>query len=37
MGEMNVRTILVGKPEGKNHSEALDVDGRILLKRILGK
>jgi hypothetical protein len=29
--------ILVGKPEGKNHSEDLDVDGKIILKWILGK
>jgi hypothetical protein len=26
--------ILVGKPEGKNHSDDLGVDGRILLERI---
>jgi hypothetical protein len=27
----------VGKPEGKNHSEDLSVDGRIILKWILSK
>jgi hypothetical protein len=30
-------SILVGKPEGKNHLEDLDVDGRIILEWILGK
>jgi hypothetical protein len=29
--------ILVGKPEGKNHSEDLGVDGKTLLEWILGK
>jgi hypothetical protein len=28
---------LIGKPEGKSHSEDLDVDGRILLEWILQK
>jgi len=28
---------LVGKPEGKNHSEDQGVNGRIILKRILEK
>jgi hypothetical protein len=28
---------LVGKREGKSHLEDLDVDGRIILKSILGK
>jgi hypothetical protein len=38
VGEMRYAyCILVGKPEGKNHSEDLDVDGRILLDRILEK
>jgi hypothetical protein len=37
MGEMrNAYKILVGKPEGKNHSEDLGVDGRML-KCTLGK
>jgi hypothetical protein len=26
------RYVHVGKPEGKNHLKALDVDGRIILK-----
>jgi hypothetical protein len=29
--------ILVGKPEGKNHSEDLSVDGKITLEYVLGK
>jgi hypothetical protein len=29
--------VLVGKHEGKNHLEDLDVDGRIMLEWILGK
>jgi hypothetical protein len=38
MGEMrNAYKILVGKPEGKNHSEDLDVDGRTILEWMLGK
>jgi hypothetical protein len=28
--EINVYRVLVGKSEGKNHLENLDVDGRIL-------
>jgi hypothetical protein len=32
----NSYEILVGKPEGKNHSEDLGVDGRIILECILG-
>jgi hypothetical protein len=33
MGEMrNAYNILVGKPEGKNHSEHQGVDGKIILK-----
>jgi hypothetical protein len=38
MGEIrNAYKILVGKPEGKNHSENLSVDGRIISEWILGK
>jgi hypothetical protein len=37
MGEINPYTILIGKPEGKSHSEDLGVDGRGILKWILGK
>jgi hypothetical protein len=33
----NAYKSLVGKPEGKNHSEDLGVDGSIILKFILGK
>jgi hypothetical protein len=33
----NVYNTLVGKPEGKNHSEELDVDGKIILEWILKK
>jgi hypothetical protein len=33
MGERrNAYSILVGKSEGKNHSEELGVDGRIILE-----
>jgi hypothetical protein len=32
----NEYTILVAEPEG-NEPEYLDIDGRIILKRILGK
>jgi len=33
MGEWRaVYRVLVGKPEGKNHSEDPDVDGRIILR-----
>jgi hypothetical protein len=31
----NVYKILVGKPEGRNHSEGLGVDTRIILEWIL--
>jgi hypothetical protein len=27
----NAYIILVGKPEGKNHLEDIDIDGRIIL------
>jgi len=38
MGEGRVvHRVLVGKPEGKNHWGDLDVDGRIILRRIFGK
>jgi hypothetical protein len=31
----NANKILVGKPEGKNHSKDRGVDGRIILKWVL--
>jgi hypothetical protein len=38
MEEMkNIYRILVGKPEGKDRSEDLDVDGRIILEWFLQK
>jgi hypothetical protein len=38
MGDMrNTYKILVRKSEGENHSEELDVDGKIILEWILGK
>jgi hypothetical protein len=38
MGEMrNACKILVGKPEGRDHSEDIVVDGRIILEWIVGK
>jgi len=38
MGEMrNAYNILVGKSEGKKHSEDLRLDGNIILESILGK
>jgi hypothetical protein len=38
MGDMrNAYKILVGKPEGKNHSGDLGVDGKIILEWILRK
>jgi hypothetical protein len=36
-GDKKCEKILVGKPEGKAHSEDLGVDKRIILKWILGK
>jgi hypothetical protein len=33
----NAHKILVGKPEGRDNLEDLDVDGRIVLKCILQK
>jgi len=37
-GEMRkLYRILDGRHEGKNHSEDLDVEGRIILEWILGK
>jgi len=37
MGKMiNAYSILNGKPEGKNHSEDLGVDGEIILEWIVG-
>lgn len=35
--EKKVCKVLVGKPEGKNHSEDRGVDGRMLSKWILGR
>ena len=38
MGEMRgAYGVLVGKDEGKNHLEDLDIDGRIILRWILRK
>jgi hypothetical protein len=37
MTKINVYSILVGRPEGKNHFENLDVNRKIILERILGK
>jgi hypothetical protein len=37
VGDINAYDILVGKPEGKNPSEDLGVDRKIILKWILGK
>jgi hypothetical protein len=38
MEEMrNAYNILVGKPKGKNHSEDLGVDGKIILEGIIRK
>jgi len=38
MEEMrNIYKILIGKPEGKNHLEDLDIDGRIIFEWILEK
>jgi hypothetical protein len=33
----NTYSILVGKPERKNHSEDLGIDGKTILECILGK
>jgi hypothetical protein len=35
--DMRSYKILVGNHEGRDHSEDVDVDGRIKLERILGK
>jgi hypothetical protein len=35
--EKNIYNILVGKPEGKSHSEDIRVDEKIILEWILGK
>jgi hypothetical protein len=32
----NAYKMYIGKPEGKNHFEDLDVDGKIILEWILG-
>jgi hypothetical protein len=38
MGVMrNAYKILVGKPEEKNHSEDLSIDGRIIAQWMVGK
>jgi hypothetical protein len=37
MGTRNTNTILVGKPERREHSEDLGVNGRTILKWILNK
>jgi hypothetical protein len=38
VGEMrNIYKSLIGKPEGKGHSEDLDVDRRMILSWNLGK
>jgi hypothetical protein len=37
MGEINAYKILVGKPEGKRPLRRPSLDGRIILKWILGK
>jgi hypothetical protein len=38
MGEMrNAYSILVGKPEGRQHSEYLDVEGKKILEWMLGQ
>lgn len=34
---MNTFTVLVGKTEGKDHSQDLDINGKIMLGRILGR
>jgi hypothetical protein len=36
-GERIGAYVLVGKPEGRNHLEILDIDGRIILKWIFIK
>jgi len=38
VGKMrNACNILVGKAKGRGHSEDIDVEGKIILERILGK
>jgi hypothetical protein len=38
IGEMkNAYIVLVGKPEGRDHSENLRIDGRVVFEWILGK
>jgi hypothetical protein len=34
---INAYNILVGEPKGRDHSEVLGVDGKIILECILGK
>jgi hypothetical protein len=33
----NACRILVGKPEGREHQEDLDIDGRLILRWFLGR
>jgi hypothetical protein len=38
MGEMrNAFKVLIRKPKGRDHSEDLGIDGKIILEWILGK
>jgi hypothetical protein len=35
--KIHVHRVLIGKPEERDHWGDTDVDGRIILRRILGK